>query len=312
MSHSRRSFLKQSLLTGAGLTIYNSTLARALYPQEDLVKLTILYTNDWHSRIEPWAKDDPKHPNMGGAARRATAIKTLRKKEKNILLLDAGDIFQGTPYFNFFGGELEYKIMSEMGYEATTIGNHDFDNGLNGLLKQMPHAKFDFLTANYDFSNTIIAGKTRPYKIFTKDHLKIGVFGLGVELNGLVPPMLCEGVQYLDPLEKAAEMAYLLKVEQKCDYIICLSHLGYSYPDKKVSDIVLAKESKNIDLIIGGHTHTYLEKPTIMRNREGKTVWITQMGWAGLYLGQIDLFFTRDKKQLLTSDASALKLVNDV
>ena len=120
-------------------------------------------------------------------AQRAGLINSIREKEDHVLLLDAGDIFQGTPYFNFYGGELEFKLMSTMKYDAATLGNHDFDNGLIGLKKQLPFAKFPFLIANYDFSKTILKDKFNPYKIFNKGGIKIGVFGIGIELEGLVP-----------------------------------------------------------------------------------------------------------------------------
>ena len=310
---SRRDFLRNSVVAGTGLLVTPSLWAlQDLANKGEFTKLTILYTNDWHSRIEPWPASDPKNPNLGGAARRSTFIKNVRAKEKNVLLLDAGDIFQGTPYFNFYGGELEYKLMSAMEYDASTIGNHDFDNGLEGLLKQLPLASFDMINANYDFSDTVLAkhSKIKPYKVFVKDGVKIGIFGVGVELEGLVSKAGYANTKYLDPLEKAAELSYFLKNELKCDYVICLSHLGYSYKDKKISDRVLAEESKNINLIIGGHTHTYLEKPTIMRNRDKKEIWVTQMGWAGLHMGRIDLFFSKKDNKIVGSESAAL-LVDD-
>ncbi len=265
------------------------------FAKEELVKITILHTNDVHSRIEPFPLSDPKWPGLGGVARRAALINEIRQQEKNVLLLDVGDIFQGTPYFNLYGGELELKLMTQMGYDATTIGNHDFDNGMDGLLKQMPHANFPFLCANYDFSDTPLAGKTTPYKVFVKDGIRIGVFGIGIELAGLVDKKLYGSTIYIDPLAKAAEYAHHLKSEEKCDLIICLSHLGYNYKEKKVNDVMLAQQSKNIDLILGGHTHTLLEKPVSYKNSDDKEVLIAQVGWAGIRLGKIDYIFERGK-----------------
>jgi 5'-nucleotidase len=239
--------------------------------------------------------DGTNNQGLGGAARRAALIKKLRGEEKNILLLDAGDIFQGTPYFNFYGGELEMKLMSSMGYDAATIGNHDFDNGMDGLLKQLPNANFPLINANYDFSNTVLKNKTIPYKIFKKQGVKIGVFGLGIELKGLVAKELCKDAVYNDPLSIGNKTAAILKNDEKCDYVICLSHLGYKYKESKVSDIVLAENSKNIDLIIGGHTHTFLNEPDIRKNQDGKPVIINQVGWAGIMLGRVDVFFERGK-----------------
>lgn len=254
-------------------------------------KLVILHTNDMHSRIDPFPNDGRQYGGMGGMARRASLIKQIRAKESNVLLLDAGDIFQGTPYFNFFGGELEYKLMSQMGYDAATLGNHDFDNGLAGLEKQMPHATFPFINSNYDFSGTSLQDKIQPYKIFEKAELKIGVFGLGIELKGLIPNETAEKVGYLDPVSKAKEMVKLLQ-EQECNLIICLSHLGYKYDTDKIDDRKLAAQVGDIDLIIGGHTHTFLDKPDAIISPGGKETLINQVGWSGINLGRIDFEFS--------------------
>ena len=261
----------------------------------EMVKLTILHTNDVHSRIDPFPMDGTANQGLGGAARRATLIKKIRAAESNVLLLDAGDIFQGTPYFNFYNGELEMKLMTEMGYDAATIGNHDFDAGMENLVKQLKNASFPLINANYDFSNTVMKDKTLPYKIFTKQKIKIGVFGVGIELKGLVAANLSLETRYLDPLSIANKTATFLKEEAKCDYVICLSHLGYSYKEDKIDDVKLATNSQNIDLIIGGHTHTFLSQPDIQKNTAGKPVIINQVGWAGIMLGRIDVFFERGK-----------------
>ena len=291
----RRTFLRQAALAGAALVTGSQSFA-AHSKSTEFVKLTILHTNDVHSRIEPFPMDGSRNQGRGGAAKRAALINKIRKEEQNVLLFDAGDYFQGTPYFNFFGGELEIKLMSEMKYDAAAIGNHDFDYGIDGLLKQLPHANFPFLAANYDFSNTVLKDKTQPYKIFQKQGIKIGVFGLGIELEGLVPKALYGNTVYLDPIESADRCASKLKEELKCDYVICLSHLGYKYQDAKVSDHTLAQNSEHLDLIIGGHTHTFLQAPTAIKNRKGETVLINQAGFAGLMLGRIDLLFERNRK----------------
>ena len=252
--------------------------------------ITILHTNDVHSHIEPFGPDEGRNANMGGVARRATLIEKIRKENPNTLLLDAGDIFQGTPYFNFYGGELEFKLMSKLKYDAATIGNHDFDNGIQGLYAQLPHADFSFISSNYDFSNTVMDGHTKDYQIFTKDGVKIGVFGLGIELKGLVNDKLYKETKYLDPVEIATDMTARLKKEENCDLVICLSHLGYKYSHNKISDLKLARKTENIDLIIGGHTHTFLEKPTQVKNKAGKDVLVNQVGCYGLYLGRIDFY----------------------
>lgn len=301
----RRKFLKKSFLGGAGMVML-SALPYDVLAKKEIVKLTILHTNDVHSHIEPFPLNDPKFPGLGGVARRAHLISKIRSEEKNVLLLDAGDVFQGTPYFNRYGGELEFKLMSMMKYDASTIGNHDFDNGLNGLVKMLPHANFPFINCNYDFSDTEMNGKTIPYKIFIKDGIKIGVFGIGVDPKGLVDRRLYGNTLYLDPVIKSAEMAHLLKMEQKCDLVICLSHLGYRSKDDKICDEILAKESKNIDIIIGGHSHTLLEKPMTYRNREGKEILVCQVGWAGIRLGRIDYYFERGKSKNISEGTAIL------
>ncbi|RKS50766.1 5'-nucleotidase [Gillisia mitskevichiae] len=288
----RRNFIQQTAATGAFIGLGGLSLS---FSENTKKHITILHTNDVHSHIEPFGPNDARNPNMGGVARRATLVEQIRVENPNTLLLDAGDIFQGTPYFNFYGGELEFKLMSKLKYDAATLGNHDFDNGLNGLLSQMPHAEFDFISSNYDFSNTILDGQTSRFKIFMKDGVKIGVFGVGVELKGLVNEGLYKETKYLDPVEIATEMTRKLKQEQKCDLVICLSHLGYEYKNEsKISDVLLAKQTKDIDLIIGGHTHTFLDKPTILQNLDGKKVLVNQVGCYGLYLGRIDFYLDNE------------------
>ncbi len=261
-------------------------------------QLTILHTNDVHSYIDPFPADHPKNPNKGGVARRASLIESIRKENPNVLLLDAGDIFQGTPYFNYYGGELEFKLMSMMRYDAATIGNHDFDNGVEGIRAQMPHATFEFISANYDFKNTVMDGFVKPYKIFDKDGIKVGIFGLGIELEGLVDKRMYSETVYNDPVETAQDMVRILKKEKKCDVIICLSHLGYKYKEdeSKICDLKLAALTQDIDLIIGGHTHTFLDKPTIAKNSVGKEVLVNQVGCYGINLGRIDFYFDNNRQ----------------
>lgn len=261
------------------------------------IKLTILHTNDQHSRIDPIPDDGRKHGGMGGMARRVTLIDNIRKQEPNVLLLDSGDIWQGTPYFNFFEGELEYKLMSRMGYDAATLGNHDFDLGLEGLQKQLPLASFPFLTANYDFSNTILKGRFQPYKVFDKQGIRVGVFGLGIQLEGLVSKSMFGETLYLDPVQQAQEMVQVLREQEKCHLVICLSHLGYSYDNDQIDDRKLAQQVSGIDLILGGHTHTFMEKPELLRHENGHETMINQVGWSGIFLGRIDFTFNRKSKR---------------
>ena len=288
----RRNFIQQTSAASAFVGLGGlSSLSFSEAPKH----ITILHTNDVHSHIEAFGPVHHRNPNMGGVAKRAVLIEKIRKENPNTLLLDAGDIFQGTPYFNFYGGELEFKLMSKLKYDASTLGNHDFDNGIDGLFAQLPHADFDFLISNYDFSNTIMDGHTKPYKIFTKNGVRIGVFGVGIELKGLVNDKLYKETKYLDPIEMATDMSNTLKNEENCDLIICLSHLGYKYDSEKVDDHKLASKTENIDLIIGGHTHTFLDEPTIVKNKADKNVMINQVGCYGLYLGRIDFYLNGSK-----------------
>ncbi len=293
----RRSFIKQTGFLTLGSTLVQTIPSWAMYSPE-VTKLVILHTNDVHSRIDPFPMDGSKNEGKGGAARRAKIIEDIRAKEPHVLLLDSGDMFQGTPYFNFFAGELEIKLMTEMKYDAGTIGNHDFDYGLENLAKQLRHASFPMLNANYNMDNTPMKGKIKPYKVFNKGDVKIGVFGVGIELKGLVPRNLYGETQYNDPVSAAQITANILKNDEKCDFVICLSHLGYEYAESesKLSDMILAKGTNNIDLILGGHTHTFLDKPTKVVNNSGKVVLVSQVGWAGMVLGRLDVHFEKNKK----------------
>lgn len=292
----RRDFIQQATAATALATIGGYGFS-SFATGDSTKKITILHTNDVHSHIDPFGPDDARNANQGGVARRATLIENIRKENPNTLLLDAGDIFQGTPYFNYYGGELEFKLMSKLKYDAATIGNHDFDNGIDGLYAQLPHANFQFLSANYDFSNTVMDTHVKPYQVFIKDGIKIGVFGLGIKLEGLVDPKMYKETVYKDPIETSQEMTRILKQQEQCDLVICLSHLGYYYSKfpEKISDLNLAKATKDIDLIIGGHTHTFLPKPTVAQNLEGKNVLVNQVGCYGINLGKIDFYFDADK-----------------
>ncbi|AHM62115.1 5'-nucleotidase [Flammeovirgaceae bacterium 311] len=282
----RREFIKNVALgTGALLTL-GPTISEAAGAQ----KITILHTNDMHSRIEPFPDDGRSWAGLGGMARRATLIEQIRLQEEHVLLLDAGDIWQGTPYFNYYDGELEYKLMSRMRYDVATLGNHDFDNGLENIAKQLPHATFPFITANYDFSRTILKDQFAPYKIFEKGKVKIGIFGLGIKLAGLVADKRKGQTVYLDPVPVAREMVQELRAKG-CHLIVCLSHLGLEYDVPQISDVRLAQQVEGIDLIVGGHTHTFLDEPVRVLNPAGKEVIINQAGWSGIRLGRLDYNF---------------------
>ena len=294
----RRNFIKNTAATSALLSLSGLSLSSFSTVKEK--KITILHTNDVHSHIDPFPVDHPRNPSMGGVAKRANIIEEIRKEEANVLLLDAGDVFQGTPYFNYYGGELEFKLMSMMKYDLATLGNHDFDNGIDGFYAQLPHANFEFVSANYDFKNTELNGIVKPYKTFIKDEIKIGVFGLGIELEGLVDKKLYKETKYNNPIEVATDITKTLKESEKCDLIICLSHLGFDYKNEKdkVSDLKLAAATQDIDLIIGGHTHTFLDKPVIKTNKIGKQVIINQVGAYGINLGRIDFYLSDESKYI--------------
>jgi len=293
----RRHFLKKIKFS----SIYGLTLPYFInddYFDNGLKKITILHTNDVHSHIDPFPKNDPLNPSGGGVIARANLINLIKKDNPNTLVLDAGDVFQGTPYFNFFGGELELKLMSKMGYNASTLGNHEFDNGTEKLSKVLKHANFSFLNSNYTLKNTPLENKIKSHEIFNINGIKIGVFGLGIELEGLVEKKLYKGIKYLNPIEISKDISNDLKYNHNCDLIICLSHLGFSYSKDKniMCDLILAKQTKNIDLIIGGHTHTFLDEPVKVKNLENKDVIINQVGCFGINLGKIDFYFSENNK----------------
>lgn len=299
----RRTFLRNSFAISGGIFVAPTLIAQSSAPKK-VKKITILHTNDTHSNIDPFPINHAKYAGKGGVSRRFELVNKIRREEGNVLLLDAGDIFQGTPYFNKFGGVLEMKLMTELGYDAATMGNHDFDGGMDGFVNAKQFGKFPFLCANYDFTNTVIDGHTQSSIVFEKGGVKVGVFGIGVELKGLVPGRLYGESKWLDPIEIANDRANELKIKG-CDLVICLSHLGYEYGTDKISDRILAQKTKNIHLIIGGHTHTFLAEPTQEKNILGETVLINQVGWAGINLGRID--FEIDAKTFAKHDVIEVK-----
>lgn len=302
----RKEFLKLSGALVAGGILSN--VPYQSFAKSNTIKITILHTNDWHSRIDPFDDKSGRNSGMGGAAIRSKVIQKISSEEEHVLLLDAGDVFQGTPYFNLFGGELEFKLMSMMQYDAFTLGNHDFDNGIDGLVKQLPLANFPIINSNYDVRNTALEGKVLPYKIFEKGKIRIGVLGVGIELDGLVPAALYGNVKYESPIDRANETAALLKNKLNCQLVICLSHLGYKYNNQKVSDIVLAQQTRNIDLIIGGHTHTFLPKPDVLNNADNKKVIVNQAGWGGMQMGRIDFFLDEMKGKKTRMESAGIIL----
>ncbi|MFV0522782.1 MAG: bifunctional metallophosphatase/5'-nucleotidase [Mangrovibacterium sp.] len=303
----RRTFLKQAFAASAGLAL--ATVPQKLMAKKNHAKLTILHTNDIHSHITPFTEGTLE--GKGGLARLSSMINKVRKEEENVMLLDSGDMFQGTPFFNNFKGELIFKIMSQMGYQASTLGNHEFDNGVERLVKSMRYAKFPIINSNYDFSATPFEGEFIPFQTFFQKGIKVGVYGLGVDPHGLVDPINYKDIIYNDPIEVAQRMERILKEDQKCDVVICLSHLGFEYTIKgqenKISDKILAPHTQYTDLILGGHTHTYLKEPFYAINADGKSILINQTGWGGLHLGRIDIYFDRIGGEVAYVGASSLE-----
>ena len=298
----RRHFLKASIAGGAALAFPNA-LSRLLTPavraaiSEPLLELaagetllTILHTNDTHSQIDPIPATDKQWGGKGGVARRATLVKEVRNQNPNTLMIDAGDVFQGTPYFNFYKGEVEYKSMSLIGYDVVTLGNHDFDNGVDALAAAMKFANFEFVSTNYDVRDTALESRVKPYVVRTFGDVRVGLFGLGISPDNLITPENFKGVKYLDPVSTARDVVRLLRDREKCQLVIGMSHLGY-YPNPKgneIGDTQLAAQVSGIDFIASGHTHTFMEKPFLQKNPEGKDTIIFQVGKSGIYVGRVD------------------------
>lgn len=259
------------------------------------VKIVILHTNDTHSRIEPLPKESGnRNAGLGGILRREALFNQYRQKEENLLIFDSGDFSQGTPYYNLYKGEVEVKFMSKLGYDAVTIGNHEFDYGLENMARLFQEANFSVVCANYDFSKTLLKDLVTPYVVLERGGVKIGVFGLGAALEGLVQAKNYVGVDYLDPIKTANRVVKQLKEQEKCDLVICLSHLGlYASSKYPVSDEVLARETKDVDLILGGHSHTFMKEPKVYLNSEGGNVIISQTGKSGFYVGKIELYLEK-------------------
>ena len=291
----RKKFLQNAAILGTGIGLggvipYTGVAGASRH------RVTILHTNDTHARIEPFPDSAPNYAGMGGVGRRAALIKKLRTENPDTLLLDAGDVFQGTPYFNKYDGALDFEVMTKMGYDATTIGNHEFDNGVAGFENVMDKAGFSFVSSNYDFGTTRMGLRVKNFILRQVAGVKIGIFGIGVSFDNLVLPHLHKGVRYLDPVEVSADMVEHLKGYHGCDMVICLSHIGYRYSDGRVSDRVVAEQVDGIDLILGGHTHTFMREPELFEKTDGSRTWISQVGFAGIVLGKMDFYFDRNRK----------------
>lgn len=284
----RRTFLTTSAAFGASIAAFPGDVLSAA----DTV-ITILHTNDTHSQIDPLPANDA-NAGKGGVARRATLVKRVRKENPNTLLIDAGDVLQGTPYFNFYRGEVEYKAMSAIGYNVGTLGNHEFDNGVDALAAALKFANFDIVSANYDVKGTVLEQKVKRYVVKTIGGIKIGLFGMGVSPVGLITPDNFKGVTYIDPVVAAREVVKKLREEERCTLVVGMSHLGY-YEDGKRGDSLVAAQVDGIDFIASGHTHTFMKEPVFQAQPCGAKTMIFQVGKSGIYVGRVDFTFRAGK-----------------
>lgn len=309
---SRRRFISTAAATSAALVAAsNLKAANPLVVQPPLAAdetlVTILHTNDTHSQIDPLPAND-RYAGRGGVARRATLVRRVRAENPNTLLLDAGDAFQGTPYFNLYKGEAEFKAMSLLGYDVMTLGNHDFDNGVESLAAMMKFANFDFVSANYDLKGTPLEARVKPYVVKEKGGVRVGIFGLGINLEGLNAPNTFRGVRYRDPVGVSREIVQTLRGTERCPVVVCLSHLGY-YPepkDNQIGDTQLAAAVDGIDFIVSAHTHTFMEEPVLVRTPAGAESIVFQVGKSGINLGRVD--FRVRKGEVTARHARSLRV----
>ena len=305
----RRSFLRASFAGGVVATFPRSASHLLSTPELSAISapllnvaagetlITILHTNDTHSQIDPLPVNDGQYPDKGGVARRATLVKRIRKENPKTLLIDAGDVFQGTPYFNFYKGEVEYKSMSLIGYDVVTLGNHDFDNGVDALAAAMKFAKFEFVSCNYDVRGTPLESRVKPYLVRVIGGVRVGLFGMGVSPDNLIKPENFKGVKYNDPVKAAGDAVKTLRERERCTLVVGMSHLGY-YPNPRegaIGDTQVATQVDGIDFIASGHTHTFMKEPVIIRTPSGGKTIIFQVGRSGIYMGRVD-FKIRDGK----------------
>lgn len=298
----RRKFLRASVAGGAALALpqsraqlfstsaWSAISAPLLDVAAGETLITILHTNDTHSQIDPLPENDKQYGGKGGVARRATLVKRVRKENPNTLLVDAGDVFQGTPYFNFYKGEVEYKSMSLIGYDVVTLGNHDFDNGVDALVAAMKFANFDFVSSNYDVQGTPLETRVKRYVVRVLGGVRVGLFGMGVSPDNLITPQNFKGVKYMDPVKSARDVVEVLRQRERCNLVIGMSHLGY-FPNAKedeIGDTQVASQVDGIDFIASGHTHTFMQSPVLTKQPSGNDTIIFQVGKSGIYVGRID------------------------
>lgn len=277
------------------LTILTIVLTATITAVAKGKQLLILHTNDTHSCVIPLNPNlaDTMLAGRGGFLRRAAMIDQMRKEDKELLLLDSGDFSQGSPYYTMFKGDVETELMNIMGYDAATIGNHEFDFGLDNMARLFKKVNFPIVCANYDFTGTVVEGLVKPYVVIKRKGVKIGIFGLSPKLEGLVMASTCAGVKYLDPIKTANDIADKLKNEEKCDVVICLSHLGWD--EAGLNDMEMMAKTRNIDLVLGGHSHSYFQKLNYVRNLDGKKIPNDQNGKHGIFVGKITLNLEKGK-----------------
>jgi 5'-nucleotidase len=316
----RRRFLIQSAGFGAALvaspglwSVLSDRRSPIVFTRNravDETVITILHTNDTHSQIDPLPGNDKTYPGKGGVARRATLVKRIRKENPNTLLIDAGDVCQGTPYFNFYKGEVEYRAMSAIGYDVGTLGNHEFDNGVNALAAALKFANFDLVSANYDVQGTALEGRIKPYVIRDVGGVRIGLFGLGISPVALITPANFKGVTYRDPIEVSRQVVKTLREKERCAMVVVMSHLGYykNAKPEEIGDAQVAAQVDGIDFIASGHTHTFMDEPVRVKQPSGSETLVFQVGKSGIYVGRVDFTFRAGK---LTAAAGRLLDLRD-
>ncbi|HFE64792.1 hypothetical protein B1H10_00210 [candidate division KSB1 bacterium 4484_188] len=290
----RRDFLKTSVIAGAAVSFPHLWI-KNLQAGENRFKITVLQTNDTHSRIDPFPMDGGRYQGLGGIARRATLVKQVRKENPYTLLLDAGDVLQGTPYFNLFKGKVEYETMTKCGYQVSTLGNHEFDNGVSMLADALNYAKFDIVNCNYDFGETPLSRGVKTFVTTQIGPIKVGITGVGVHFTDLVAASNHKGVAYHKPFKPLQSVINYLRKDLGCTFIIVLSHLGYKPYQGNPGDTDLAYKVNGIDWIVGGHSHTFMDQPDVVKSKKGYTTRILQVGWAGILVGKTDFVFEGEK-----------------
>lgn len=305
----RRDFLRNTLLAGAALQFPHIWIKNAR-ANSGPFKITILQTNDTHSRIDPFPMDGGRYQGLGGAGRRATLVKQVRRQNPNTLLLDAGDVFQGTPYFNIYKGKLNYEVMTRCGYDVGTIGNHEFDNGVEALADAMNEAHYEMVNCNYDFGDTPLKNHIKTLVIRELGPVKVGITGVGIHFVDLVTPPNHEGVTYNDPVKPLKSVVKYLRKDLGCNLVIVLSHLGLTASGGFPADPDIAYQVNGIDWIVGGHTHTFMKEPEVVKSKGGHTTRILQVGWAGVEVGKSDLYFEDGK--LIAAETGIISVDSEI